>query len=166
MPLLGTNLVNHHGVSQSLLVIPVCLRGSKSIVPYAYRDRWYPFMHTGIRCHAIPGCIWGSRSIPVCIWGYQRSPYAYRDYMTHNPRMHMGIKINPRMHTGITEIPICIRVSHDTNPRPYAYGDISVTNHMYRGNISIWEIKSCIPSCIISHTGIAICTWGLQYANG
>jgi len=29
--LLGTNLVTHHGVSQSLLVIPVCIQGSKSI---------------------------------------------------------------------------------------------------------------------------------------
>jgi len=133
-------------------------------------------MHTGIMCHVIPVCIWiwGSRSIPVCIWGYQRSPYAYLDYMTHNPHMHMGIKINPHIHTGITEIPICIWVSHDTNPRmhtgicpmPVCIRGFSVTNRMYRGNISMWEVKSCIPLCVISHTGIAVCTWGSQYANG
>jgi hypothetical protein len=87
------------------------------------------FLPMGIMCHAIPICIWGSRSIPVCIRRYQRSPYAYRDCMTHNPRMHTGIKINPRMHTGITEIPICIRGSHDTNP------------HMHMGICSI-------PVCI------------------
>ena len=48
---------------------------------------------------------------------------------------------------------------------PYAYGDISVTNHMHTGNISIWEIKSCIPICVISHTGIAVCIWGSPYVN-
>ena len=131
-------------------------------------------MHTGIMCHAIPVCIWGSRSIPVCIWGYQRS------------RMHTGITwhIIPVCIRQSRSIPVCIQGSRRSPFAygyhmtlipvciqgfarcPYAYGDISVTNRMYRGNISIWEIKSCIPSCVISHTGIAVCTWGSQYASG
>jgi hypothetical protein len=125
-------------------------------------------------CHAIPVCIWGSRSIPLCIWGYQRSPYAYRDCMTHNPRMHTGIKINPVCIRGsrrspfaygdhMTLIPVCIQ---EFVRSPYAYGDILVTNHMHTGNISIWEIKSCIPICVILHTGIAVCIWGSPSVNG
>jgi len=62
----------------------------------------------------------------------------------------------------------------DTNPRMqtgiyatlYAYGDFSVTRRVHTGNVPIWEIKSCIPICVISHTGIAVCTWGSLYANG
>ncbi len=48
----------------------------------------------------------------------------------------------------------------------YAYGDFSVTHIMHTGNISIWEIRSCIPICVILHTGIAVCIWGSPYANG
>ena len=62
-----------------------------------------PRMRTGIDDHAIPVCIWGSRSIPVCIQGYQRSPYAHGNHMTHNPRMHTGYG--------------------DQDKSPYAYGD-------------------------------------------
>jgi hypothetical protein len=70
-----------------------------------------PRMHTGIACHVIPVCIWGSIKSPYTYGDQDQSPYAYGDYMTCNPRMHMGIKINPRMHTGIDQIPICIRGS-------------------------------------------------------
>jgi len=49
-----------------------------------------PRMHTGIACHVIPVCIWGSRC---------------------NPRMHTGIDLDPRMHTEICTIPVCIRGS-------------------------------------------------------
>ncbi len=154
LPLLKTNVVTHQGVSQSLLVIPICIRGSKSI--------------------------------PVCIWGSRRSPYAYGDRMTCNPHMHTGIKINPpfayRDHMAL--IPVYIQGSRRS---PFAYGDhmalipvyirgfaqslyayrnFSVTNRMHRGNISIREIKSCIPICVISHTGIAVCILGSPYANG
>jgi hypothetical protein len=37
---------------------------------------------------------------------------------------------------------------------------------MLTGNISIWEIRSCIPKCVIFHTGIAVCIGGSPYANG
>ena len=37
---------------------------------------------------------------------------------------------------------------------------------MHTGNISIWEIRSCIPICVILHTGIAVCIRGSLYANG
>ena len=94
-------------------------------------------MCTGIARHIIPVCIRGSRSIPVCIRGSRRSPFAYGD--------HMAL------------IPICIRGFAQS---PYAYGDFSVTNRMHTGNISIREIKSCIPICVILHTGIAVCIWG------
>jgi hypothetical protein len=108
---------------------------------YAYRDQVNPRMHTGIAYHAIPVCIQGSKSIPVCIW---RSPYAYGDRMTRNP---------------------CMRIRGFMRS-PYAYGDISVTNRLHTGNISIWEIKSCFPICVISHTGIAVCIWGSPYVQG
>ena len=82
---------------------------SVMLSPYAYGDqsnprihtgiKINPLMHTGITRHAIPVCIWGSRSIPVCIrgsikspyayGGQDQSPYAYRDRMSCNPRMHM-----------------------------------------------------------------------------
>ena len=134
--------MTHHGVSQSLLVIPICIRGSKSI--------------------------------PVCIWGSRRSPYAYGDRMTCNPRMHTGIKINPRMHTGMRKSPYAYGDRMDTNPRMhtgicaslYAYGDFSVTHRMHTGNISIWEIRSCIPICVILHTGIAVCGIAKKFAYG
>ena len=160
--------MTHHGVSQSLLVIPmhtwikinprmrhsICIWGlCVMLSPYAYGDLDRspyasgiikdPGMSTGIPWHIIPACIWGSRSIPVCIRGSRRSPFAYGD--------HMAL------------IPICIRGFAQS---PYAYGDFSVTNRMHTGNISIWEIKSCIPICVISHTGIAVYTWGSPYANG
>jgi hypothetical protein len=95
--------------------------------------------HAASVCHAIPVCIlWGSRSIPVCIRGYQRFPYANRDCMTHNPRMHMaGIKINPRVHTGITEIPVCIRGSHDTN-NPHMHKGICTIPVCIQGYFSNW----------------------------
>ena len=47
----------------------------------------------------------------------------------------------------------------------YAYRDFSVTHRMHAGNVSIWDIRSSIPICIISHTGIAVCIWGSPYAN-
>ena len=111
-----------------------------------------PRMHTGIK--------W----IPICIRGLHvmRSPYAYRD-QNQSPYAY-GDRRDPRMHTGIAwhVIPVCIRRFVQS---PYAYGDISVTNRMHTGNISIWEIKSCIPICVTSHTGIAECIWGSPYAN-
>ena len=114
--------------------------------PYAYGDQMNPNMHNmyGDCSHAIPVCIRGFKSIPVCIWRSQRSPYAYGE---------MGIAWHV--------IPVCIRGFVRSQ---YAYGDISVTNCMHTGNISIWEIKSCIPICVISHTGIAVCIWGSPYA--
>jgi hypothetical protein len=90
-----------------------------------------------------PVCIWGSRPIPVCIQGSQRSSFAYVD--------HMAL------------IFVCIRGFAQS---PYAYGDFSVTNRMHTRNISILEIKTCIPMCVILHTGIAVCIWGSPYANG
>jgi hypothetical protein len=123
--------------------IPLCIRGS----------RCNPRMHMGIACHVIPVCIWGSRCIP---------------------HMHTGIDLDPRMHTGICAIPYAYGDRMDTNPRMhkgicaslYAYGDFSVTNRMHTGNIFIREIKSCIPICVILHTGIAVCIWGSPYAKG
>jgi len=72
--------------------------------------------------------------------------------MTHNPRMlayygdHMTLTL------------VCIRGFARS---PCAYGDIPVTNHMHTGNISIWEIKSCIPICVILHTGITVIHMGI-----
>jgi hypothetical protein len=105
-----------------------------------------------IAWHEIPVCIWGSRSIPVCIRGLHvmGSPYAYRD-QNQSPYAY-GDRRDPRMHMGIAwhVIPVCI---WGFVRSPYAYGDISVTNRMHTGNISIWEIKSCIPICVISPYG-------------
>ena len=150
------------------------MRGScKSL--YAYQDytTCYPRMHTGMKINLgmhtgiaqipiaygdrmkIPVCKWGARHvilicirglilIPVCKWVSRRSPYAYGNHMDTNPRMHTGI---------------CASL--------YAYGDFSVTNRMHTGNIFTWEIKSCIPICVIvSNIGIAVCMWGSPYANG
>ena len=111
--------------------------------PYAYGGSKDPRMCTGIAWHINPVCIRGSRSIPICIWGSRRSPFAYGDHMT--------------------KIPVCI---WGFTRSQYAYGDISVTNRMHTGNISIWEIKSWIPICVILHTGIAVCIWGSPYVNG
>jgi len=68
--------------------IPLCIRGLCVMLSlYAYAD-----LH---------------RSIPMYAYGGIKDPHMNTGiYMTHNPRVH----------TGITEIPICIRVSHDTNP--------------------------------------------------
>ena len=74
-------------------------------------------MHMGITVHVIPVCIRGSRCN-----GFVRSPYAYGDPMDNNPRMHMGI---------------CAFL--------YALEIFPVTHRMHMGNVSIWEIKSCIP---------------------
>jgi hypothetical protein len=103
--------------------------------------------------------------------------------MTCNPHMHTGIKINPRLHTGTRKSPYAYGDSMELIPvciwgfprSPYAYRDISVTNRMRTRNISIWEIRSCIPICVILHTGIAVCYKnppslssgrGCPYANG
>ncbi len=106
----------------------------------------------------------GIKWIPICIRGLHvmRSPYAYGDL--NQSQNAYGDHRDPRMHTGIAwhVIPVCIRGFVRSQ---YAYGDISVTNCMHTGNISIWEIKSCIPICIISHTEIAVCIWGSPYAN-
>ena len=59
LPLLGTNIVTHHGVSQSLLVIPICQTGIKI----------NPRMHMGIA--EIPVCIRVSHDM--------QSPYAHGD---------------------------------------------------------------------------------------
>jgi hypothetical protein len=37
---------------------------------------------------------------------------------------------------------------------------------MHTGNVSIWDIRSSIPICVISHTGITIYIWGSPYAYG
>ena len=117
--------------------------GDQDQSPYADGDQVNPHMHMGIACHAIPVCMYRDQN---------QSPYAYGDHR------------DPHMHTGITWhiIPVCIRGFVRS---PYAYGDVSVANHMHTGNISIWEIKSCIPIFVISHTGIAVCIWGSPYAN-
>ncbi len=60
-------------------------------------------------------------------------------------------------------IPVCIQGFAQC---PYAYGDNSVTNRMHMGNISIWEIKSCIPICEFFHMGITVCISRSQYAYG
>jgi hypothetical protein len=110
--------------------------------PYAYGDQdQNPYAYRDQ--DVIPVCIRGLILIPVCIRGFARSPYAYGDRMDTNPHMHTGIRAFL-----------------------YVYGDFSVTNRMHPGNISIQEIKSCIPICVISHTGIAVCIWGSPYANG
>ena len=141
----------HTGITQH--AVPVCIRGSRSILVcirgshkslYAYGDRMkIPVCKWGAR-HVIPICIRGLILIPVCKWVSRRSPYAYGDCMDTNPHMHTGI---------------CASL--------YAYGDFSVTNRMHTGNIFTWEIKSCIPICVIvSNIGIAVCMWGSPYANG
>jgi hypothetical protein len=97
------------------------------------------------------------------------SPYAYGDWFwslyAYGIRGSHVDRRDPRMHMGIAwhVIPVCIRGFVRS---PCSYGDISVTNRMHNmGNISIWEIKSCIPICVISHTGIAVCISGSVTAN-
>ncbi len=46
--------------------------------------------------------------------------------------MHTGIYIHPRMHTGVLKIPVCIRGSHDTNPRMHT--GIKIDPHMHMGS--------------------------------
>jgi len=100
----------------------------------------------------------------ICIRGLHvmRSPYAYGDL--NQSQYAYGDHRDPRMHTGMAwhVIPVCIWGFVRSQ---YAYGDISVTNCMHTGNISMWEIKSCIPICIISHMEIAVCIWGSPCAN-
>ena len=76
-----------------------------------------------------------------------------KKHLDHSPYTQGGDG-DPPLHTGIAWhiIPICI---WGFSWYPYANGDNSVTNHMNMGNISIWDIKSCIPICKFSHTGIA-----------
>ena len=111
------------------------------------------------------------RGVPIRVWGVRQKNSHMGRHITHNEVEHIwGLTCiqghaNPRVHTGIswTLIPVCIRGFAQS---PYAYGDISVTNRMHMGNMSIWEIRSCIPICVISQTGIAVCIWGSPYANG
>ena len=141
--------------------------GDRDESPYAYRDRWYPRMHRGIMCHAIPVCIRGLNLIPVCIRGSYRSLYAYRDCMTPIPvciREFSWIPVciqwsrwSPYAYGDhMTLIPVCIR---GFGRCLYAYGDISVTNRMHNEIVSKWEIS------LVSLYG-KLCIWGSPYAYG
>ena len=111
--------------------------------PYAYGNNQNHCTHTGIH----------NLSIPVCIRVSRQSPYAYGDFIKH------------RMHTEIQDIltPVCVRGFYVS---PYAYGVCSVTNRMHNEFVPIWENKTGIPICEISHMGIAVRIWGSPYAYG